>query len=139
MLHMPDTIAPNAITLFGLLLHTFATIILCSMGPFDSSAPRWALFLYGFCVFSYQHLDNVDGKQARKIKNSSPLGMIMDHGCDALGVLCLTVGMARVLCVDDFILIFWVYVAVNTSFYMSAWCQYWSNGVMNLGIINGVD
>jgi len=26
----------------------------------------------------------MDGKQARKTGNSSPLGMLFDHGCDAI-------------------------------------------------------
>ena len=30
--------------------------------------------------------DEVDGKQARRTKNSSALGMLFDHGCDAYGV-----------------------------------------------------
>lgn len=84
-------------------------------------------------------LDNVDGKQARKIQNSTPLGMIMDHGCDALGVICLTAGMGRVVCMNDPLLFLWTYVFVMFSFYISAWCQYWSNGIMILGKFNGVD
>ena len=28
--------------------------------------------------------DNCDGKQARKTGNSTPLGMLFDHGCDSL-------------------------------------------------------
>ena len=31
-----------------------------------------------------QILDNMDGKQARKTGTSSPLGLLFDHGCDAL-------------------------------------------------------
>lgn len=27
--------------------------------------------------------DNLDGKQARRTKTSSPLGLLFDHGCDA--------------------------------------------------------
>jgi ethanolaminephosphotransferase len=30
------------------------------------------------------NLDNCDGKQARKTGNSTPLGMLFDHGCDSL-------------------------------------------------------
>jgi ethanolaminephosphotransferase len=137
--YTPITIAPNTITVFGFLLHTFATIILCLYLPFSSDAPGWALFLYGFCVCAYQMLDNVDGKLARKIQNSTPLGMIMDHGCDALGVICLTAGMGRVVCVSDSLLILWVFVFVMFSFYITAWCQYWSNGILILGKFNGVD
>ena len=93
----PKNIAPNTITLFGFLLHVIFTIVLILQGPYSSDAPSWALFCYGISVFIYQTLDNVDGKQARAIKNSTPLGMIMDHGCDALGLVFLTLGMARVL------------------------------------------
>jgi ethanolaminephosphotransferase len=31
-----------------------------------------------------QTIDNLDGKQARRTKSSSPLGLLFDHGCDAL-------------------------------------------------------
>ena len=97
------------------------------------------MFLYGFCVFWYQTLDNIDGKQARRLQNSTALGMIMDHGCDALGVICLTAGMSRVVCMDDPTIFLWVFISVEFSFYISAWCQYWSNGIMTLGKVNGVD
>jgi len=99
---IPATWAPNTITVVGLLFHVVGTLILASFTPFGSPAPRWALFLYGLTVFIYQTLDNVDGKQARKLHNSTPLGMIMDHGCDALGLLFLSIGVARVICLNDF-------------------------------------
>ena len=34
-------------------------------------------FLSGACLFIYQTLDNMDGKQARKTGSSSPLGMLV--------------------------------------------------------------
>ncbi len=50
--------------------------------------------------FTSQILDNADGKQARTTGNSSVLGMLFDHGCDAITsyflvclVLCLTRGV----------------------------------------------
>lgn len=33
-----------------------------------------------FAVFFYLHMDCLDGKQARRTKNSSPLGQLFDHG-----------------------------------------------------------
>ncbi len=64
----------------------------------------------------------------------------MDHGCDALGLLFLSTGMARVICFDDFQLFLWVFaVGVSFSFYVSAWCQYHSGGLMILGKVNAVD
>ncbi|VDN13330.1 unnamed protein product [Dibothriocephalus latus] len=44
----------------------------------------WSLILAAVCVFVYQTLDALDGKQARKTDTSSPLGELFDHGCDAI-------------------------------------------------------
>ena len=46
--------------------------------------PRWLFVLNAICIFLYQTLDNLDGKQARNMKQSSPLGEMFDHGVDAL-------------------------------------------------------
>lgn len=37
-----------------------------------------------FCIFFYSTLDNMDGKHARRTGSSSPLGLLFDHGCDAI-------------------------------------------------------
>lgn len=125
--------------MIGFVFNIIATVILCLQVPFASEAPRWSLFLFGFSTFAYQTLDNLDGKQARKLKNSTPLGMMMDHGCDALTVITLSAGMTRVMCLDSEVWFIWSYLAVVLSFYITAWCQYYSNGVMILGKFNGVD
>lgn len=41
-------------------------------------------FLTGFCLFAYQSLDAIDGKQARRTKSATPLGELFDHGCDSV-------------------------------------------------------
>jgi len=50
----------------------------------------------GITILIYQNLDNLDGKQARKtriniyyIESSSPLGMLFDHGTDAISAFFL--------------------------------------------------
>ena len=35
-------------------------------------------------LFIYQSLDAIDGKQARRTSTSTPLGELLDHGCDSL-------------------------------------------------------
>jgi len=35
-------------------------------------------------LFTYQSLDAIDGKQARRTNSSTPLGELFDHGCDAV-------------------------------------------------------
>jgi len=139
LLFTPESIAPNVLTVAGFLINIFGTLILCLQFPFKSPAPTWTLVVYGLSVFIYQMLDNLDGKQARKIQNSTPLGMIMDHGCDALGLVALGAGITRIFCVDSAALFLVSYVLMVTSFYMSAWVQYHSNGLMILGRFNGVD
>eukprot|EP01036_Dinobryon_divergens_P024682 gene24682-33154_t len=96
----PSTLAPNAITLIGLFfvgVSLTATFIWNpTLGP---DAPRWLHFLSGACLFIYQTLDNMDGKQARKTGSSSPLGMLFDHGCDAINSSITTVTIGSVMLV----------------------------------------
>ena len=48
--------------------------------------PQWFFVMQGFSYFIYRMFDEMDGKQARKTGNSSPLGLIFDHGVDSLTV-----------------------------------------------------
>jgi len=45
--------------------------------------PTWIMWLNGILFLAYFNFDNCDGKQARKTKSSSPLGLLFDHGVDA--------------------------------------------------------
>ena len=58
-----------------------------------------ASHLYGNKIFLtfikiIKNFDNMDGKQARKTGNSSPLGLLFDHGCDAM-----TAGLVTIMIV----------------------------------------
>lgn len=87
---LPEWLAPNAITLLGLLCHVvyFALfvylLLFTDISDPDSVLPRWAHGCAGVLVFAYSVLDAVDGKQARRTGSSSPLGQLFDHGADAL-------------------------------------------------------
>ncbi len=66
--------------------------------------------------------------------------MLFDHGCDAFGLLFLTLAVARIVCMDDKSMILYVsMVGVIFGFYLSVWCQYYSKGILVLGEINAVD
>ena len=59
-----------------------------SDSPPGSYAVPGAIFLLnGIAMLLYQTLDNMDGKQARRMGTSSPLGLLFDHGCDAFNLL----------------------------------------------------
>jgi hypothetical protein len=62
--YMPTTVAPNLITLSGLifsLITFFSTVI---YNPtFGPDGPRWIAAMTAVNLFIYQTLDNMDGKQ----------------------------------------------------------------------------
>ncbi|MBP5977864.1 CDP-alcohol phosphatidyltransferase family protein, partial [Brasilonema sp. CT11] len=41
---------------------------------------RWIYLFSAACLFFYQTMDNLDGRQARRTGASSPLGQLFDHG-----------------------------------------------------------
>lgn len=85
-------------------------------------------------IFIYQTLDNIDGKQARKTKNSSPLGMMIDHGCDALLVSFIILSVGCVIRYSKYQqVLFAAQLGVLFGFWASCWAQYHSKGVMILG------
>ena len=52
-----------------------------------TNVPRFIFLLNACAMIIYQTLDNMDGKQARKTGTSSPLGLLFDHGCDAMNLI----------------------------------------------------
>ena len=133
MKFVPLTWAPNAITVVGTLIHITGCLALALQGLGNHVIP-WTLLFFSLCVIVYYNLDNVDGKQARRTGSSSPLGMCMDHGCDALGVSFITLGVASLSLIgDERVILFTVQSFVLGSFWMSVWAQYHSQGVLILG------
>lgn len=65
----------------------------------------------------------------------------MDHGCDALGVSFLALGVGGVLCLGDYsvLILYSALIAVMGSFWLSTWAQYHSKGILLLGKVNVVD
>ena len=91
---LPTWLAPNLITLSGLAILTAAYVTTAAYAPaLEAVAPSWVYGLMAAATFAYLHLDVLDGKQARRTGSSSPLGQLFDHGCDALAVHLLIVGI----------------------------------------------
>ncbi len=80
---VPLTIAPNLLTLGNL----FVSIGIWLMTEFFY-APAMIPFII-FCYFLTSTLDGLDGKQARKINNSSPIGELFDHTVDIITLFCI--------------------------------------------------
>ena len=85
-------LAPNLVTLIGLLHHVVVYGLMCFFTPTFGAAnddivpPAWVCALSTYCLFMYQTMDAMDGKQARRTGSSSPLGQLFDHGCDAFSM-----------------------------------------------------
>ncbi|XP_011331571.1 cholinephosphotransferase 1 isoform X6 [Ooceraea biroi] len=85
---VPLWLAPNLITVLGLIVNVITTLILVYYSPdAKAEAPRWACFLCALGLFVYQSLDAIDGKQARRTGTSTPLGELFDHGCDSISTV----------------------------------------------------
>ncbi len=82
---LPLWMAPNLVTLTGMIIGIATTCILLAYCPLlEGSAPSWAYVVCGVGLFVYQTLDAIDGKQARRTGSSSPLGQLFDHGMSIL-------------------------------------------------------
>ena len=76
---------PNLITLLGYFAIVASFVVTYYYSPdYETGLPEWVYLFNCLCVFFYQTMDALDGKQARRTGTSSPLGELFDHGCDAM-------------------------------------------------------
>lgn len=95
---VPLWVAPNLITLSGFIVMVFGTsVVFFHSWDLKSEVPSWCWILLSGCLFIYQTLDAIDGKQARRTGTSSPLGQLFDHGCDALITVFVSLSAAAML------------------------------------------
>ena len=82
-----------------------------------------------------QTLDNCDGKQARKLGLSTPLGMMFDHGVDSLCVSLCTVIVAQVLAATP-LQTYFILAYTSCTFFLVNY-EAARLGHMDLPLING--
>ena len=81
----PDWMAPNTITLIGLIINIIsAALVLIHDPTLEGKAPSYYYIIASISLITYLNFDCADGKQARRLQASSPLGQLFDHGCDAV-------------------------------------------------------
>ena len=139
--YLPVWLAPNLITIISLSFNIIASFISWSDGGFDFSLKltRSTCFIIGFFQLVYQLLDNIDGKQARRTGNSTPFGMLMDHGCDVFTNILTAYNLSKLLIVgNDGYFSFSVFFGLILGFYMMTYEEY-KLGEMHFPAINGTD
>ncbi|KAI9337514.1 CDP-alcohol phosphatidyltransferase-domain-containing protein [Obelidium mucronatum] len=135
--YVPRSIAPNLITLTGFLCVIANVLLLLHYSPdLLSPLPSWTYISFAVGLFTYQSLDAIDGKQARRTGTSSPLGELFDHGCDALNTGFATfIGVRALGMGQTWWQIFTVYSCMG-NFYLSTWEEYYT-GVLFLSECSG--
>eukprot|EP01033_Poteriospumella_lacustris_P014040 gene14040-10032_t len=134
---VPLSMAPNTITLTGLVMSLLATTLTLIYNPtLAPGGPRWLHVVTGVSMFAYQTLDNMDGKQARRTGSSSALGMFFDHACDSINAGVTIIAMGSVLGTGWTPLLFITYLASFIPFYLQTWEEYYSR-TMILPPFNG--
>lgn len=142
---VPRWVAPNLITLLGLVFPLVSLGIFAWYSTdFQVEPPAWTFFFNAFALFAYQTLDNMDGKQARRTQSSNALGMVFDHGCDAINAGVGAINLLVVLGIvssggqnawDPF-LVLSAFASPFVPFYVATWEEYYV-GALVLPIING--
>ncbi|KAK7444746.1 hypothetical protein VKT23_015063 [Stygiomarasmius scandens] len=138
----PKTVAPNTITLSGLMIVfvNFFTMLyydplyLCEKGGVVT--PRWIYFTYGIGLFLYQAFDAIDGKQARRTGMAGPLGEMFDHGCDALNTTLEAIIASQALNLGRSWWTVASQIATLANFYLTTWEEY-HTGSLYLGVFSG--
>lgn len=133
---VPLWVAPNLITLVGLIVNLITSIVLLWYSPTtEAEAPRWAYLACGIGLFVYQTLDAIDGKQARRTGTSSPLGELFDHGCDSVSMVFLSVAGGASMGVGPTSTLLAMTMLFNFIFFCAHW-QTYVRGTMIFGVID---
>jgi phosphatidylglycerophosphate synthase len=120
--YLPHWLSPNMVTMIGLFALCLGVLIII---PFDIqiSKPLNPLFyiLFAVSLFLGQTFDAIDGKHARNTARSSPLGQLMDHGCDAFSNSFVVIMIAQAHLFGSTIYTVLIQVLVQLPFYIISW------------------
>jgi ethanolaminephosphotransferase len=133
----PMSMAPNLITLTGFMFVVANFLTLLWYNPtLDQDCPSWVYYSWAAGLFLYQTFDAVDGTQARRTRQSGPLGELFDHGVDA----CNTTLECLIFAASQNMGQSWMTVAVLfaslLTFYVQTWDEYHTK-TLTLGLVNG--
>jgi ethanolaminephosphotransferase len=139
---LPRWVAPNLVTLAGTVHLVLIAVLAAVYDPeLLGAAPRWVYLLNAWCVWVYQTMDAVDGKQARRTGSSSPLGQLFDHGCDGLGTTLIAMGIISLMGFGNSVEGALVLATVQVPFFLCQWeenhCHVLRAQVGNFGVTEG--
>lgn len=129
--------APNAITLsgFGFVIFNILTMLYYTPN-LDQECPHWVYASWALGLFLYQTFDAIDGTQARRTKQSGPLGELFDHGVDALNTSLEVLLFAAAMKFGQGWKTMLVLFGSLLTFYVQTWDEYHTK-TLTLGFISG--
>lgn len=133
----PLWMAPNLITLTGFSFVVMNVLTLLWYSPaLDQDCPPWVYLSWAIGLFMYQTFDAVDGTQARRTKQSGPLGELFDHGVDACNTTLEAAIFAAVMKFGYSWETVLTLFAAFCAFYLTTWEEY-HTGTLYLGRVSG--
>lgn len=124
--YLPRKLAPNLVTFSGFLplVVSYALCWWCCP-DYNTPPPRWLCFTLSLSLLWYQTFDAMDGKQARRLNESTPLGQLFDHGCDCMACLSHH-SMAAILALPGGTAVnLGGLAALQTGFFMAQWQEHY--------------
>ena len=97
---VPPIVAPNVLTLCGFLAVLYAHHLCYN---YLEIYPNLIAIVTCVLTFIYMNLDAMDGKHARRTRNSTPLGELFDHACDNVGLVFMTQSLCMILGIDTYL------------------------------------
>ncbi|KXT13413.1 hypothetical protein AC579_9909 [Pseudocercospora musae] len=133
----PLSMAPNAITLsgFGFVIANILTMLYYTP-TLDRDCPSWVYLSWSIGLFLYQTFDAIDGSQARRTRQSGPLGELFDHGVDALNTSLEVLLFAAAMQFGQGWRSVLVLFACLLTFYVQTWDEYHTK-TLTLGLVSG--
>ena len=115
----------------------FIVLLSISGASMNSEIPSWFLYVHAFTYLVYRMLDEMDGKQARRTGNSSPLGLLFDHGCDCFAIGLQNIMLSKEVCVGDNPISMVSLITAYMCFHFCTLEEYYL-GTLKLPMFNGV-
>eukprot|EP01100_Stratorugosa_tubuloviscum_P010640 TRINITY_DN4597_c1_g1_i1.p1 TRINITY_DN4597_c1_g1~~TRINITY_DN4597_c1_g1_i1.p1 ORF type:complete len:418 (+),score=138.46 TRINITY_DN4597_c1_g1_i1:89-1342(+) len=134
---LPVWMAPNLVTLlgFGFIIASYLVVGFESNWALEGELKSWVCYFSAFCLFMYQTLDALDGKQARRTSSSSPLGELFDHGCDAVTTILQLLTLGTIIQLGPSLKLYILVIIGMFTFFIKQWEEYFTNTMM-LGYAN---
>lgn len=122
---LPLSLAPNMVTLIGLGFNVYAIYLMTveTHGNFEGPIRPWVNIVCGLCLFVYQTLDAMDGKHARATQNSTPLGQLFDHGCDALSCPLMIMTLLSCIQIGHSNMLLYSLLGAQVPFFLAQWAE----------------